>query len=192
MNRFLSTALLMGSSFVYSAVAAGPPSGPGNFNTPVYSDTLKAGIPDARDLLKEILAVTGLQANFELKEARVLNVEASIVHHQRYILYNRDFIARLHLATKTKWATVALLAHEVGHHLNGHTIKKGGSKPKLELEADEFAGFVLFNMGATLKQAQEVMHYIARTEESKSHPDRQSRLNAIERGWDRAALAKRP
>ena len=38
---------------------------------------------------------------------------------------------------------MTLLAHEVGHHLNGHTIHRGGSTPELELEADEFAGFIL-------------------------------------------------
>ena len=80
-----------------------------------------------------------------------------------------------------------LLAHEVGHHLNGHTIMKGGSTPELELEADQFAGFVLYKLGASLQQAQEVMKYIAKTEQSKTHPARNSRMLAIQTGWDKAA-----
>ena len=82
---------------------------------------------------------------------------------------------------------MALLAHEIGHHLNGHTIRKGGSSPELELEADEFAGFTLHKLGATLKESQKVMHFIAKTKESATHPGRNSRLLAIEKGWTKAA-----
>ena len=28
------------------------------------------------------------------------------------------------------------VAHEIGHHLQGHTIQRGGSRPPIELEAD--------------------------------------------------------
>ena len=44
------------------------------------------------EMLLEIINVTGLQANFELKQAEVLNIEASISHRKRYILYNPSFI----------------------------------------------------------------------------------------------------
>ena len=85
---------------------------------------------------------------------------------------------------------MALLAHEVGHHLNGHTIRKGGSTPELELEADEFAGFILHKLGATLQQSQNVMNYIAKEKESKTHPSKDSRLSAIEKGWNKASLQR--
>ena len=83
---------------------------------------------------------------------------------------------------------MALIAHEVGHHLNGHTIQKGGSSPALELEADEFAGFVLYKLGATLDEAQEVMKYIAANEASSTHPARGDRMLAVKKGWDKAAV----
>ncbi|MEI9909870.1 MAG: hypothetical protein WDO71_09480 [Bacteroidota bacterium] len=134
--------------------------------------------------------VTGLQAGFELKEAKVLNVEASISHGRRYILYNPSFIAWINAVTKDKWAAMALLAHEVGHHLNGHTIRKRGSRPQLELEADEFAGFILYKLGSSLEQAQEVMIYVAKTNISKTHPARSSRMLAIQHGWNKAANAE--
>jgi Zn-dependent protease with chaperone function len=85
---------------------------------------------------------------------------------------------------------MALLAHEVGHHLNGHTLRRGGSKPALELEADEFAGYILGQLGATLQQSQNVMNYIAKDEASSTHPSRSSRMLAIEKGWDKAAVAE--
>ena len=146
-----------------------------------------AGIPTLADMLKEIKAATGLQGKFELKEANVLNIEASVSHRKRYILYNPDFIGRINSLTRNKWAVMALLAHEIGHHLNGHTIRRGGSNHNVELEADEFAGFVLQKMGATLQQSQLVMHYIARPEGSKTHPSKNARLLAIEKGWFKSA-----
>ena len=155
-----------------------------------YSDTTTLSISDARQMLTKIMDVLGLQADFELKEAKVNNVEASITHRKRYILYNPSFINWINNATKDKWAAIALLAHEVGHHLNGHTIKKSGSKPALELEADEFAGFVLYKLGASLEQSQEVMKYIANAEATRTHPARGSRMIAIEKGWSRAANTK--
>ena len=153
----------------------------------IYNDSTSAGIPSAREMLSEIMNVTGLQPNFELKEADVLNIEASISHRKRYILYNPAFINWINDITKDKWAAMLLLAHEVGHHLNGHTIGKTGSTPELELEADQFAGFVLYKLGASLEQSQEVMKYIAGTEASKTHPARNSRMLAIQTGWNKAA-----
>jgi hypothetical protein len=142
-----------------------------------------------QEMLQEIISATGLQQNFELKQADVLNIEASISHRKRYILYNPTFITSINNLTKNKWAVMALLAHEVGHHLNGHTILKGGSKPELELQADEFAGFILHKLGATLQQSQNVMYYIAKEKKSRTYPAKASRLLAIEKGWNNASVS---
>src|SRR6185295_1397258 len=107
------------------------------------TDSSTVDMYHAQEMLTQIMQVVGLTQNFELKEAKVDNVEASISHRKRYILYNPEFINWISNVTHDKWAAMLLLAHEVGHHLNGHTIRKGGSAPRLELEADEFAGFVL-------------------------------------------------
>jgi len=154
----------------------------------LFGDTVLSGkMPRTQEILAEIMSVVGLTPNFELKEAKVNNIEASISHRKRYILYNPEYISWITNITKDKWAAIALVAHEVGHHLNGHTIRKSGSKPKLELEADEFAGFVLYKLGASLEQSQEVMKYIAQAKASKTHPARNSRLLAIQKGWSKAA-----
>ncbi|MFI5128951.1 MAG: M48 family metalloprotease [Chitinophagales bacterium] len=162
-----------------------------SFATPLrnWSDSSRVSIPEPAEILSEIVKVTGLQSNFELKAADVLNIEASISHKKRYILYNPSFINWINSITKDKWAVMALLAHEIGHHLNGHTMLKTGSTPELELEADQFAGFVLHKLGASLEQAQEVMKHIAKTEASKTHPGRSSRMAAIQTGWTRASGA---
>jgi hypothetical protein len=143
---------------------------------------------EVQQVVKEILDVIGLQPNFTMKIARVSNIEAVISHHKRYILYNPEFITGVNNATKDKWAFVLLLAHEIGHHLNGHTLKNVSNRLPLELEADEFAGFVLKKLGASLEEAQLVMNYIAGTEASATHPARVDRMLAIANGWKRAAV----
>ena len=178
----LLTAFLTVASFSFARTSNGVKS---------YSDTSLIKGPAIHEMLQQVVKATGLQStNFELKEANVLNIEASISHRKRYILYNPTFIASLNKVTKDKWSVMALLAHEVGHHLNGHTIRKGGSTPELELQADEFAGFILHKLGATLQQSQNVMHYIAKTKASGTHPARSSRLLAIEKGWNKASASE--
>ncbi len=154
-----------------------------------FKDSIFSVIPSPQQMLLDILSVTGLHDDFELKEADVPNIQASIVHKKRYILYNPAYITWLNKLTGDKWAVMALLAHEVGHHLNGHTMHKGGSSPPVELEADEFAGFILHQLGATLEESQKVMKYIAGLKASETHPGRMARMLAIQNGWDRAAIA---
>lgn len=141
---------------------------------------------DAEKIVSSIMSAMGLESNFKIKEAHVPNVEAKIRHHDRYILYNPEFIKQVNDVTRNKWASIFILAHEVGHHLEGHTLLDISSRPSIELEADEFAGFVLNKMGASLKQSQLAMYYISNSEASKTHPARTDRLAAIEKGWDRA------
>ena len=145
-----------------------------------------ASSEDAQKIIAGIMDVVGLEANFKIKTANVPNVEAAIRHRQRYILYNPEFIRDVNYATQDKWPAIFILAHEIGHHLNGHTTLGVNSRPEIEMEADKFAGFILCKMGATLEQAQLAMHFIASTEASKTHPARMDRLAAIAKGWNKA------
>jgi len=158
-----------------------------NFQQSVHKETALITLPQMQQMLSEIMNAVGLQNDFELREANVLNLEATISHRKRYISYNPEFINQVNAVAKDKWAVMTLLAHEVAHHLEGHTVRKCGSKPTLELEADEFAGFILHKMGASLEQSQEVMKYIAAIKTSKTHPARASRMLAIETGWNKVS-----
>ncbi len=141
----------------------------------------------ARDIIKEIIDVVGLKPRFEVREStEVPNAAAVIYNGKRYILYNAQFVASVNNAVKTDWAAVSILAHEIGHHLNGHTLIRGGSNPTDELEADEFSGFVLRKMGATLPQAQAAIAALTDESYSATHPGRSSRLTAISTGWQNA------
>lgn len=140
-----------------------------------------------RDVLREITDVVGLKPRFELRStSEVQNAAAVVYNGQRYLLYNSQFVGAVNQAGHTDWAGISILAHEMGHHLNGHTLRAGGSNPNDELEADEFSGFVLRKMGASLAQAQAAMAVIADDQASATHPGRPTRLKAISEGWQRA------
>lgn len=141
----------------------------------------------AEKIIKLILETMGLQASFEVRKANVPNAAAVVYQGKRYILYNPAFISAMNKAAGTPWASVAVLAHEIGHHLNGHTLDGKGSLPAIELEADEFSGFVLRKMGASLSDAQLAMRIIATPKATSTHPARNDRLMAIADGWNRAS-----
>ncbi len=141
----------------------------------------------ATGIIREITDVVGLQPRFELRATReVANAAAVVYGGKRYLLYNPDFLAEVNRAGRTDWAGISILAHEMGHHLNGHTLRTGGSNPADELEADEFSGFVLRKLGASLAQSQAALAAVADGEGSATHPGRAPRLAAIGRGWQRA------
>lgn len=145
-------------------------------------------VSDAKAMIAEIIEVIGIKQNFEVMAAKIDNAAAVTYRGKRYILYNPDFINRLDAASGNKWASVSILAHEVGHHLNGHMLENVGSQPAKELEADEFSGFVLRRMGSTLAEAQAAMKMAASYKPSLTHPGKTDRLTSIAAGWNRANI----
>jgi hypothetical protein len=141
----------------------------------------------AAGIIREITEAVGLQPRFELRATTVVPNAAAVAYNgKRFLLYNPKFLAAVNRAGHTDWAGISILAHEMGHHLNGHTLRSGGSQPQDELEADEFSGFVLRRLGASLAQAQAAMATVADDEGSATHPGRTPRLAAISQGWNRA------
>ncbi|XVJ64747.1 MAG: hypothetical protein HEQ40_00710 [Lacibacter sp.] len=143
---------------------------------------------EAQTALTRIMNYTGLPVNFKLMAADVDNACAVIQRKSsgdmlRYIMYNQQFMIGVKDLTKTHWSEISILAHEIGHHLSGHTLLQGGSRPDLELEADRFSGYILYKMGATLDDAQVAMKTFASDNSSSTHPAKKSRLVAITNGW---------
>lgn len=141
---------------------------------------------EAIQVVNDIMNAVGLRANFKVQAAKVPNAAAIVMGDTRYVLYNPKFIQSIKRGTKTNWSAVSIMAHEIGHHLQGHTLKKTGSRPATELEADEFSGFVLRRMGASLKEAQAAMALLASPYGSATHPAKDKRLEYIAKGWKRA------
>lgn len=167
------------------AVAAAPAAA--QSSAPVAGTDMPAS--EAAGIIKEITDAVGLQPRFELRATPLVDNAAAVVYSgKRFLLYNPTFLASVNRAGHTDWAGISILAHEMGHHLNGHTLRGGGSQPADELEADEFSGFVLRRLGASLAQAQAGLAAVCPEQGSATHPGRAPRLAAISRGWSRAQL----
>jgi len=143
---------------------------------------------DINAALNLITSASGLTQNYKVIAANVPNACATLIYNkksnsfERYIIYNQTFI--YNITNKVNyWASICILAHEVGHHLNGHSLLPGGSRPNIELEADKFSGFVLAKLGASLEEAQSAIQSLASEFSSSTHPPRSARLAAIANGW---------
>jgi hypothetical protein len=158
--------------------------------------------PEAQAVLKEVITsgslvegYSGLSPDrFEILAAEVENALACEDDNssKRYILYNPSWIKGLTLGAGTDWAKIAVLAHEVGHHALGHSIRGGRSTPKLELEADEFAGKLLAKMKASESQALAAYRQPLMCDDngSDTHPPCAQRLAAVQRGWNNVKTTK--
>ena len=146
---------------------------------------------EAEGAVDRIVAVTGLRRNFSVRASAVANAAAAIRNGERLLLYNPEFMEDVEQRTGNRWAGISVMAHEIGHHLQGHTITGRGSHPPIELEADEFSGFVLQRLGASLEDAQAVMRLISSEDGSRTHPAKRERLTAIASGWRAARIGGR-
>ena len=151
-----------------------------------FAQTQTQNNSGAPEIISKIISVIGLKPNFEVRASNVPNAAAVVSSGKRYILYNPNFITGLIRVSGNEWSAVSVLAHEIGHHLNGHTLDNHGSVPSEELEADEFSGFVLKRMGATLDDAQLATKMAADAKGTSTHPGQSDRLLAIEKGWNNA------
>ena len=151
---------------------------------------------EANDALNRILYVTGATPNFILMECDKINNAVAVTYKgERYILYDKKFLSLVSSNTSS-WSNTFILAHEVGHHINGHTkdIALGNlmtrqeleEQRKEELEADYYAGFVLSKLGANLSQTTAAINLIGSQGDDRysTHPDRNKRIDAITRGWN--------
>lgn len=146
-----------------------------------------ASVAEGQAIISDILDAVNRRANFEIRSTTsVQNAAAVSYGGKRYVLYNPNFINQLDRASGNRWASISVLAHEVGHHLEGHTENSTGSSPTIELEADRFSGYALRKMGATLSDAQSAMKLIASNYGSATHPGKHNRLSAIAEGWNSA------
>ena len=117
----------------------------------------------------------------------------------RYILYDNNFMNSI--TNGNDWGNLFILAHEVGHHINGHSLDKVlyeaqvvepqslEKARKSELEADEFAGFVLARLGGPVSAANQAINNISfdGDDSYRTHPSRSKRLDAVKRGYFNAS-----
>lgn len=156
----------------------------------------------AENALKRILNTIGASKNFVLTPCdNINNAIATAYKGKRYILYDRKFMDLISKNTND-WSNLFILAHEVGHHINGHSIdillvgaeviepKTLAKKRQQELEADSFAAFVLAKLGASLPQLNSVITLISNNTDDQysTHPSRSKRLLSVKEGYNKALI----
>lgn len=158
------------------------------YNYNLTTNELKIYYPQQREIevIKNIISYSGLPLNFEIYSADIQNAVATIIDNKRYIIYDPKLLNFTDTYSNSYWSSISILAHEIGHHLSGHTLKNNINNHDVELQADKFSGFILYKMGASQEQATNAMRLIGSDSDSESHPNKKRRIQAIIDGWNEA------
>lgn len=135
------------------------------------------------------LVYKGLWPNIDLYAGSVHNAVATQVKKRKAIIYSQQFLDKVTDTTHSDWASLSVLAHEVGHHLFGHDLSEdigAAQRRDYEISADEYSGFILQRMGATATEAQIAVQNFAAEDETSDYPSKKDRLAAIYYGWKEA------
>lgn len=133
---------------------------------------------EGRTILGEIGDAAMLENMPRIVTGNVPNAAAVVLGNERLIVYSDSFIESMR-GTGGEWAVRFIFAHELGHHVEGHTVSGEGSNHKAEFQADAYATRVLKKMGASLQQTSSAMKSMP-TPRSGTHPGSDERLDRIE------------
>lgn len=122
-------------------------------------------------------------SNFTLGIAIMNNAYAVIRGNDRFIAVDPNWLAK-------DPARLLVIAHEIGHHVCGHTVGMLINDPwAKELEADTFSGFAMRKVeekfqGITLKTALGWANFLYNPNPTPSHPPAAMRIQAIINGYN--------
>ena len=142
-------------------------------------------------ILNDILGAVSLEKNFELYEASINNAVATIIDDERVIIVDLNFLDSIENITSDKYTSYFIIAHEIGHHLNSHIANdKYGKHFWSELEADNFAGAIIYKLGISPKTIHNVVSLVSNEVPKLSeftvdvtHPEWQARMKAAINGY---------
>jgi hypothetical protein len=150
--------------------------------------------------LRKLLATLGVSsASIELYDGPYENNAVAFIYQpndRRMIGYDGVWLNEVigkDQGTTRDWSALAIIAHEVGHHLNGHPLDKAEAQKsevryRWEMESDIFAGVHLYKLGAR-PYAVAAKAFIAMNPPiaaTATHPSRDARTQAFRQGWLRA------
>lgn len=133
-----------------------------------------------------IIRETGLAQNFVVLPGDVAYVKSYIENNERILEYNPNFMEKLQ--EDSNWHGISVLARQIGHHLSNHELEGGQGSIDEEIEADKYAGFVLFKMGASLDDAINALEIVMKEDSIGKSVSRNSRLVSLSKGWANAKL----
>lgn len=111
---------------------------------------------------------------------------------KRFIRYNPFFIRAMskYTAETEDGEIIGLVAHEVGHHIFQHILGEKGCSMEEELQADEYAGYIMGLMCRSLGDATSFLSQVYRKQDT-INPTFLQRKIAIEKGWKRGIRVKK-
>lgn len=142
----------------------------------------------ARRYVELICEEEAIAPNFEIKRGSIDNaMSIRDKYNSRIIYYSLNFFQN----NNNKWGLIAVLAHEIGHHINNDPIYSdslvvNNHRREDELRADQFAGKVICKMHGSLKDAKLLMEQNCSTQETSLYPSREARLEALSNGYENA------
>lgn len=152
------------------------------------------------EVIFKILYPVGLASIIENNRIKILaaavpNAQASIVNGKPYIYYNPDIVDKI--LVENDWASIGIFSHEIAHFLGFHSMESLAASNlsketshKLELESDEWAGWILGYLNTNKKEALKMLKFINYSGETKTHPSKKLRKEAILRGLQNAQMSK--
>lgn len=144
----------------------------------------KSGIPQVVEQIKKALAV---KASFDVFIAKnENNAMAAVANGTKILVVDVAFLENLNKISKTQWAAIQVMAHEVGHHVAGFS----NSAHRNELNADYWSGLVLQRLGASREASTKAILTVGTEVDTKSHPNKYKRSLTIAKGWDDASRGK--
>lgn len=158
---------------------------------------------EAKLYLDTICNSIGIKNNFIMAPCNSVGTcLATEINGDYYILYDNNFFAEIKKTTlgftekkiksktdKYNWQYLTILAHELGHFQNNHfspIVRKTFSNNDLELQADEYAGYVINKLGGTLEQGKFIFNSnFVSLNKTLEHPARKDRIEAFEKGYNK-------
>ena len=154
----------------------------------------------AKQIIYKILRLIYIPPNFSIKPCDGINTCRAYVHDDgiRYIFYDRNFINKIVESNNNQWGLIAILAHELGHHLCGSPLISSCNDEchrNSEIDADRFAGSILSKMNASESEAIEslilVKHPACQEEIYSPYPCFEKRKAAVLAGFKAVATEDR-
>lgn len=135
------------------------------------------------EYVKKICDIAFIDPNFKVMRANVDIAIATVDdNNNRFIYYSSAFFHSLQNETDK----VAILAHEIGHHINNHTFSKNDRRPTDELIADQFAGSILCKLGYKVENIRTLLSKHTSLQGDENYPARSARIEAFTFGYEKA------
>lgn len=141
------------------------------------------------EIVDDIVKTMGLKSNFVVKKCSEIHNAVAVMKGdgRRAIYMDESFMGFNN--SKARGFSLFVLAHEIGHHLNGHTLRdvSDSERRRFELEADHFAGFVFGKYGVDESAIESVLSMLPHPKANiGTHPILADRLRSARQGFREA------